>query len=113
MEITHFHSLPVGAMFTIDGEGFRKTSEVAYRGVDGLERYIDPITDAKLGKAMGVPTTVPEKPATIKLQGTVRDGNLVVSLRGGSPELFEGAAVTVDGHFDSGILVVTGIAGSR
>jgi hypothetical protein len=50
MEIKHFPTLAIGAVFTVDGETFTKHSELVYRDPYGMERYIDPLFDAKLGR---------------------------------------------------------------
>jgi hypothetical protein len=50
MEITHFPTLPLGANFVIDGMAYTKTSELVYRDSVGIECYIDPLFDAKIGK---------------------------------------------------------------
>jgi hypothetical protein len=113
MEIKHFPTLPVGANFVIDGESFIKKDEVSFRDAYGMEHMIDPLTDAKLGRVLGITEAVAPKPATVKLQGTVKAGQLIVSLKGGSLELFEGSEATVDGHFDGNVFVVTGISGRR
>lgn len=52
MEIKHFPTLAVGSVFIVDGETFTKHSELVYRDVYGMERYIDPFFDAKLGKEL-------------------------------------------------------------
>jgi hypothetical protein len=113
MEIKHFQTLPVGASFVIDGESFIKKDEVSVRNAYGIEQMIDPIMDAKLGKALGLVEAAPVAAPTVKLQGTVKGGQLIVTLKSTSTDLFEGSAVTVDGHFDGNVFVVTGIAGSR
>lgn len=113
MEIKHFYNLPVGANFVVDGESFIKKDEVSFRNAYGMEQNIDPLFDAKLGKALGLVGEDAAAPATVKLQGTVKGGQLVVALKSTSTELFEGSAVTVDGHFDGNVFVVTGISGSR
>jgi hypothetical protein len=113
MEIKHFHTLPIGANFVIDGESFIKKDGVSFRDAYGLEHMIDPLTDAKLGKALGLVAATAPAPASVKLQGTVKSGQLLVTLKGGSLELFEGSEATVDGHFDGNVFVVTGISGRR
>jgi hypothetical protein len=50
MQIVHFPKLAIGAVFTVDGETFTKYSELIFRDLYGLEHYIDPLFDAKLGR---------------------------------------------------------------
>lgn len=52
MEIVHFLKLPNGATFVVDGETFTKHEGLVYTDAFGLEHYIDPLFDAKLGKAL-------------------------------------------------------------
>ena len=113
MEIKHFQNLPVGANFVVDGESYIKKDEVSFRNAYGIEQNIDPLFDAKLGKALGLVEAPVAAPATVKLQGVVKNGFLHVALKSASLDLFEGAEVTVDGHFDGNVLVVTGISGKR
>ena len=115
MQIKHFQNLPVGASFVIDGESYIKKDEVSFRNAYGIEQNIDPIFDAKLGKALGLVAAEVAPPPTVKLQGTVVDGKLVVNLRltGDTLPLLQNAAATVDGYFDGNVFVVTGISGSR
>ena len=114
MEIKHFHTLPVGATFVIDGEAFTKKDEVSVRNAYGVEQMIDPIMDAKLGKALGLVEAPVAASTPIKLQGKVNaDGQLVVTFSKPVEQLFIGADVTVDGTFDGNVFVVKGISGSR
>ena len=113
MEIKHFHNLPVGANFVVDGESYIKKDEVSFRNAYGIEQNIDPLFDAKLGKALGLVSAEVAPPPTVKLQGTVKGGQLIVTLKSNSTELFEGSTVTVDGHFDGNVFVVSGISGTR
>jgi hypothetical protein len=52
MEIINFPALAVGATFVVDGEAFTKRSELVFTDYIGIEHYIDPLFDAKLGKAL-------------------------------------------------------------
>jgi hypothetical protein len=52
MEIIHFPTLAIGTVFTVDYETFTKLTELTFRDPYGLERYIDPLFDAKLGKVL-------------------------------------------------------------
>ena len=115
MEIKHFHNLPVGASFVVDGESYIKKDEVSFRNAYGIEQNIDPLFDAKLGKALGLVEAPVAAPVSIKLVGTVVDGKLVVNLHltGDTLSLLQNAEATVDGHFDGNVFVVTGISGRR
>jgi hypothetical protein len=113
MEIKHFHNLPVGAAFVVDGESYIKKDGVSFRNAYGMEQNIDPLFDAKLGKALGLVEAEAPAAASLKLQGKVQAGQLIVTLKGGSLDLFEGSEATVDGHFDGNVFVVTGISGRR
>jgi hypothetical protein len=113
MEIKHFYNLPVGASFVVDGEAFTKKDEVTFRNAYGIDQNIDPLFDAKLGKALGLVAAEVAPPPTVKLQGVVKNGFLHVALKSGSLDLFEGSEATVDGHFDGNVFVVTGISGRR
>jgi hypothetical protein len=52
MEIVHFFKLANGASFVVDGEVFTKLEGLVYRDAFGLEHYIDPLFDVKLGKVL-------------------------------------------------------------
>ena len=53
MKIEHFLTLlKIGDVFTVDEEKFTKLTELTYRDAYGLEHYIDPLFDIKLGKAL-------------------------------------------------------------
>jgi hypothetical protein len=43
-----FSTIKNGQVFYIDGETFKKTSDITYEGMDGFERYLDPIREAKM-----------------------------------------------------------------
>ncbi len=43
-----FSFLKQGDRFYIDGEPFKKTSDLTYEDLGGIERYIDPLQDAKI-----------------------------------------------------------------
>lgn len=47
-EIKNFPLIAIGSLFTVDGETFRKTSDLIFTDVAGIERYIDPLFDKKL-----------------------------------------------------------------
>lgn len=52
MQIIHFPTLAIGSTFVVDGEAFVKNTELTFRDPYGLEHYIDPLFDAKLGKVL-------------------------------------------------------------
>lgn len=49
MEIIHFPKIKVGEVFMIDGERFKKHDELTYQDAYGLQHYIDPLFDRKIG----------------------------------------------------------------
>lgn len=50
--MTNFSKIKIGTWFSAsDGEKYKKTSELTYDDAYGLERYIDPLFDKKIGKA--------------------------------------------------------------
>jgi len=59
MQITHFPTLAIGATFVVDGETFTKNSELTFRDPYGLEHYIDPLFDVKLGKVLAGQSAAP------------------------------------------------------
>lgn len=50
MEIVNFPTIKIGDTFIVDGEKFKKHSELVYIDAYGFEHYIDPLFDVKLGK---------------------------------------------------------------
>jgi hypothetical protein len=50
MQIINFPTLVIGATFAVDGEVFTKLTELTFRDAYGMEHYIDPLFDAKLGR---------------------------------------------------------------
>jgi len=47
----HFDKLKIGEFFEVEGEAFKKTSELMFESVAGrIEQMIDPIWDKKLGR---------------------------------------------------------------
>jgi hypothetical protein len=53
MKIEHFLTLlKIGDVFSVDGEKFTKLTELTYKDAYGLEHYIDPLFDVKLGKEL-------------------------------------------------------------
>jgi hypothetical protein len=53
MKIEHFLTLlKIGDVFVVDGEKFTKLTELTYRDAYGLEHYIDPLFDVKLGREL-------------------------------------------------------------
>ena len=52
---SNFSKIKMGALFTTsDGETYKKTSELTFDDMIGIEHYIDPFIDKKIG-----PTAVP------------------------------------------------------
>jgi hypothetical protein len=50
LEIVHFHLLKIGEVFNVDGERYVKHDDLTYTDVFGMQHYIDPLFDAKIGK---------------------------------------------------------------
>ena len=50
MEIVHFSKIKIGEVFVIDGERFKKHDDLTYHDAYGLEHYIDPLFDVKIGR---------------------------------------------------------------
>jgi len=55
MEIVNFYKIKIGEFFVVDGEKFKKSSELVFTDGAGIERYIDPLFDKKI--------KLPEAPA--------------------------------------------------
>lgn len=54
---SNFSKIKMGAMFTTsDGETYKKTSELTFDDMIGIEHYIDPFIDKKIGPG-AVPST--------------------------------------------------------
>ena len=49
-DIVHFAKLKIGESFVIEGELFKKYSDLIYTDIIGLEHYIDPLFDKKVGR---------------------------------------------------------------
>jgi hypothetical protein len=48
----NFSKLKIGSLFEVDGETYRKTTELTYDDMAKIERYIDPFFDKRIsGKA--------------------------------------------------------------
>lgn len=47
----NFAAIKVGATFQAGGETFKKTTELTFEDVNGLEQYIDSLFDKKIGAA--------------------------------------------------------------
>jgi hypothetical protein len=54
--MTNFSKIKIGAYFEAGDEKFKKTSELTYDDMAGIERYIDPFFDKKIGQAAKVTT---------------------------------------------------------
>lgn len=59
MKIENFPLIGIGDTFVVDGEAFKKQSELVYTDSVGIERYIDPLFDAKI---KGPSQKAPAKP---------------------------------------------------
>jgi hypothetical protein len=67
-EIKHFPTLAIGTVFTVDGETFIKHSELVFRDPYGLEHYIDPLFDVKLGRELaGKAVAAPQVDTSAKI----------------------------------------------
>ena len=69
MEIVNFPKIAIGATFVVDGEKYTKTEELVFRDAYGLERYIDPLFDAKLGKVLAAQAEPAPQPGDQDLGG--------------------------------------------
>lgn len=49
MAITNFGKIKIGEFFVVDGESYKKHDELCYVDGAGIQRYIDPLFDAKIG----------------------------------------------------------------
>jgi len=58
-----FSAIKMGQYFYIDGESFKKTSDISYEDTAGFEIYLDPIREAKMT------TTSPNAAAAAVKQG--------------------------------------------
>ena len=47
----NFTAIKVGATFQAGGETYKKTTELTFEDVNGLEQYIDSLFDKKIGAA--------------------------------------------------------------
>lgn len=64
---TNFSQIKIGSLFTsTDGETFKKTSELTYDDMAGLERYIDPFFEKKIKVEAAAEAPVEEKKAKKK-----------------------------------------------
>lgn len=53
---SNFTKIKIGSIFkTADGESYRKTSELTFDDMAGIEHYIDPFFDKKIGTAVAAP----------------------------------------------------------
>jgi len=59
MEIVNFPKIGIGEFFVVDGEKFKKHSELVFVDTAGIERYIDPLFDRKLGKELAAQMPAP------------------------------------------------------
>jgi len=69
LEIVHFHLLKIGEVFVVDGERFVKHDDLTYTDAFGMQHYIDPLFDAKIGKysATGKASTQPQTDVSAKI----------------------------------------------
>jgi len=61
MEIVNFPKIGIGEFFVVDGEKFKKHSELVYLDTAGIEHYIDPLFDRKLGAVVAAPQVEKEQ----------------------------------------------------
>jgi hypothetical protein len=58
--MSNFSKIKIGAFFTtLDGETYKKTSELTFDDTVGIEHYIDPFIDKKIGPAAEEPGAGP------------------------------------------------------
>jgi len=59
----HFDKLKIGEFFEVEGEAFKKTSELMFESIAGrIEQMIDPIWDKKLGRTVAEKAALAVKP---------------------------------------------------
>jgi hypothetical protein len=46
----HFDKVKIGEFFEVDGEVFKKTSELMFESIAKIEQMIDPLWDKKIGR---------------------------------------------------------------
>jgi hypothetical protein len=66
---TNFSSIKVGATFRAGGDTYRKTSDLTFDDVNGIEQYIDPLFDRKIGKDAVPPVKVDTSAKIVKEPG--------------------------------------------
>ncbi len=60
----HFDKLKIGEFFEVEGNIFKKTTELMFESVAGrIEQMIDPIWDKKLGRTQAEKEAAAAKPA--------------------------------------------------
>ena len=47
--VTNFSKIQINDFFDVDGEKYKKTSQLTFNDMVGLEHYIDPLFDRKIG----------------------------------------------------------------
>jgi hypothetical protein len=63
----NFSKIKIGAIFTTPGgETFRKTSELVYEDMAGIEHYIDPFFEKKLAGIKTEPISIDTRARVIK-----------------------------------------------
>jgi hypothetical protein len=66
---TNFSKIKVGATFKAGGETFKKTSDLTFDDVNGIEQYIDPLFDRKIGADAVPPVKVDTSAKIVKEPG--------------------------------------------
>ena len=64
-DIVHFAALKIGEVFLIDGDRFKKYSDLVYTDIIGMEHYIDPLFDKKVGKMLAAQAAAVAPPAPV------------------------------------------------
>jgi hypothetical protein len=58
----HFDKVKIGEFFEVDGEFFKKTSELMFESIAKIEQMIDPLWDKKIGRTAAVKEAAAAKP---------------------------------------------------
>jgi hypothetical protein len=72
MGITNFSNIKIGEYFVVDGESYKKHDELIYIDGAGIQRYIDPLFDKRIGKK---PETSKKDPNIIDVSAKIVKGD--------------------------------------
>lgn len=66
---TNFSKIKIGSTFKAGGETYKKTSDLTFDDVNGIEQYIDPIFDRKIGAEAVPPLKIDTSAKVVKEPG--------------------------------------------